>query len=49
MSEVQRPASKQVDYKMPDMEEKSAEVRQFNHRKIVDIEEKSAYMACGMR
>ena len=35
--------------KMEEMEEKSAEVIQFNRRKISDMEEKSADMSCEMR
>ena len=49
MSEVWRLASKKLAENMAVMEEKSAEVRQFTHRKMADMEEKSVEMVRDMR
>ena len=47
--EVRLLASKNMAEKMADMEENSAELRQFNHCKTDDMEQKAAEMSREMR
>ena len=49
MDEVRQLTSKNVDEKMEDMEEKSADVIEVTRRKIADVEEKASEMDRKMR